>query len=1633
MKNVFFALILLSTMQVQAQQYAVTGITISLPLNPNPKTSTWGVGTSIFSINVSTRPLAGKLDPSLEGSRILVQIKKAGAKVCGSYTASSAPATNFTSISKMWNGTTAASLLGEECTLSPGNYELCVRIYAGPTNTFMSEEKCKAFTITSQETFYNKPQNINPANESIFNQSMATAPMLFKWTSVSPNPASVVTYQLKVWKKDVGQTAAQAINVNQPLVTKDVVGTTQTNIINLVEPSCLSPQSCEFVWQVQAMGSNGVTYGTNNGKSDFTTFKTGSTNTTNQTSFVCESISTKVFTIGDEIGLSDDFKMKLTANPTGTNDSLSGEGIVRVKWLGIFNVRFKGIKVNAQDKLCSGTVHTKTDPNQTYPIQFLVNAANVNNYGGAWTTNKVREIAQSIKDNQQLKPLVPAAVMVDSMLTSQPVNMPIGYFKDGDTSTAIGFTELIFRKDYAEFEAIASYNTEKIFKDGSQLSGTDAIAFRGYGIKFNNTGLTGLNGAIKLIEPLVVTYSNAGTENLKLKFNTESSGHIGNGIVFSESNNDFWRYNLDVDMQLPREWLIPEDPTKTNVNINFQLNISQWKDYVAEATLPACIIPNAKGLGIKSSLIAYDHSFITNPTGIVFPQGYSNIGNTNTFFTGFYLKNFKLTLPDELRSYADTSKKIEISAQNLIIDDNGITGKIVAANVLNYPLANVGNLGASIDTVSVAFIGSSLTEGKMKGKITLPLSSTDDVADAIKYQALFASNNASFVFSLSPDNDIKSKFLGDGKLQINQTSTLNLTLNKVNNKRAISFNIDINGSLYYPSGKIIDPSSSIPLDLDLSCNFQHLGMTYSSAATDNFSFNPGQWSFASPQKKFSGFAFTITDVKPKIDPITAVSEKQYLFKGGVELTAKINIGSENSNIAISGNTKLILRGAIVSEKYTAPSVPGNLSVYNAEYLAGEMVKEQYGFLTQIKPKYIGVEVKSIAIDVTTAAVKIKGSVEFYKQDVKYGNGFKGELQATFKTAGIALQAGAIFGNTKYIPNNTATPFKYWMVEAQATFPDPGIPFLGGIAFRGFGAGVYSRMNMTPPAVFNPTTANASTFGGATFIPDASVKFGFKAKVILATTPKEETFNGSAALGAEFNNQGGLNFIDFAGLFYCGAKIGDETNAFGSGSILARYDFPVKTFTMNVQINIDKDPISTPSPIDIRLYINGKDNKWYFKAGTPTNPMGVKINNTDVEAYLMFGNDLGTDIPKGFMQKTVQGFAALDYNLPTFNDNATSQNKYQSAKGFAFGIGVYRTKEDDEKLLGVNFKYAINAGGEINASLLQYANCTGFGKGWRASMGIAVYAGALATWKVGKKGGTLADVKGMAYCYAEFPNPTYITGKIKGSFDLLGGLYKGSIDRDFSIGNQCSGTEQTINTTTTYTQQNVKDSLSYSLIKEILTPTENNVARNTGLAVLLNYPYNKSFDVDEQQASGEIKTRTFKATYTVSLKQDSTNTALQANFNYSSLGNTNSNGQLSSNNLNKGSVKKGNSKISTSASKPNLSTPKTSTTSVAQNAQQFVNTDVAISSDGVDAMGAQKFKLGTGIISNTVLKPNTSYCFTVVGKLEEWVNGNWVVVKKKNTNVPITQTRNLYFKTNSVEVSTQLQNASGSTTTKKFMQ
>jgi hypothetical protein len=267
MKPKLLLLLLLFSCRLLGQTYPVTSINISLPASPDASISNWGSASSLLAISAVGRSVNGRVDDRLLDSRILVLVRSGSGKVCGAFSPATAPASNFTTVSKAWAGQSAVGLLGQDCTLPAGEYELCVRFYgqgaAGPAP--LSEETCRPFTIRSAaQADYLAPQPILPADGASFAAGNLQKALNFRWTPVIPKPAGPVTYRLRVWQLMEGQTGAQAQRVNTPVLTADVDGSTQAGFANRAAGLC-APGPCSYVWNVQALDRNGKPIGSNNG------------------------------------------------------------------------------------------------------------------------------------------------------------------------------------------------------------------------------------------------------------------------------------------------------------------------------------------------------------------------------------------------------------------------------------------------------------------------------------------------------------------------------------------------------------------------------------------------------------------------------------------------------------------------------------------------------------------------------------------------------------------------------------------------------------------------------------------------------------------------------------------------------------------------------------------------------------------------------------------------------------------------------------------------------------------------------------------------------------------------------------------------------------------------------------------------------------------------------------------------------------------------------------------------------------------------------------------------------------------------------------------------------------------------
>lgn len=249
MKQILILLLALCSLTGMAQQYPVSSISITLPPQPKPNTGDWAMP---FIITAQAKLVNGQVPGNLVESRILLTIKKDGAKFCSGFTSQNAPMSVFNAPTKTWSGGTAFALLGNNCFMPPGNYELCVQFFTSSIPVMpLSNEVCKSFNIqdrNSSPVNYTAPQNIMPVDGKVFTKQEANLPIMFRWTPVQPKPKEDVIYKVRLYEVAKGTSKAQAIKSGSPVETIEVKNITQTSF--KLAPRC---NNCEWVWNVEAI------------------------------------------------------------------------------------------------------------------------------------------------------------------------------------------------------------------------------------------------------------------------------------------------------------------------------------------------------------------------------------------------------------------------------------------------------------------------------------------------------------------------------------------------------------------------------------------------------------------------------------------------------------------------------------------------------------------------------------------------------------------------------------------------------------------------------------------------------------------------------------------------------------------------------------------------------------------------------------------------------------------------------------------------------------------------------------------------------------------------------------------------------------------------------------------------------------------------------------------------------------------------------------------------------------------------------------------------------------------------------------------------------------------------------------
>ena len=1288
--------------------------------------------------------------------------------------------------------------------LPAGLYSFCVSLLDLNNNTISTpEEVCRTMFITS----YQPPELIYPvSNPEIEGMNLMNTQFVWSPMTPAPPPGSGLKYMVSITEVQPRQSPSQAFFVNYPLVEQEVFGNRMLWPPDVDIPS----EEKQFVWGVRAVSLDDQPYITDNaGFSSFGTFtvlpdafapKDGEdgedaaeegeeAQDDEQEEEAPPPPGDGTLAVTDTIFAGQDGEfMVIASNITEANGTYSGEGRVFVGWLNAsVAVAFDTITVDNDRRLVTGIINSVPDESApAYPLQWVSQAA-ANVAFSHLEADAALNWAETTP-GQMLPYMNPNQIL-------PPIHMPLGFNWPGGSQVAI--TEMVFRADKSEFNAITALALPYDM-------GTQRLGFLGRNIEFHPSEINLPMERLELVEDFSIGNVN---NNIVFQFKAPDAGNLGCYVEWDDDG--FSEYGVQLSALFTRDWLIPSPDNDPGQKVSASLSVqgTDWNDLILGGTLEKAEIVGSGGMTILADSLYYDFSDVLNPPGIVFPENFP--GDTTALFRGFYMSAFQLELPESWQT--NTGGQPTISVENLIINNTGLTMLAKATNVVQFPDAEVADLYASIDTVHVEMVASSLVEAGVKGHIGLPISKKDSIPNPLEYTALF--NNpqlpnepVSFQLTMNPTGPIPAHML-KGELELAQTSNITAYIDE--NER--SFNINLDGTFNWASVDL-GPVKNVQLGLA----FQGLGMTYNSLNSNPFQFNIGSWAFASQQKFLANFPVTIQD----IGFTTLPAQQNQLVRGTVDFDVIFNLSEDLGGMAGLGVEMAILDNVQGQKFY---------------------------------PQYLSTSLDSIAIQANMAAVSIEGAIGFRNEDPVFGNGFIGTVSADFKPSGIQASALAEFGNTAYQNNNEL--YRYWRVEADLLLPPPGVVFLPGLAFRGFGGGAYYNME---------ATLTGTTYS---FTPLKS-QLGFQAKGVIATTPSEEGFNADVIMAGEFNlNTGGLTFINFTGDFWVGAELSSQSRAEAivNGGLGVMYNFPDKHFNLFANVNVDAPPISTPSPVGLVLDINGLTNQWYFKFGEPSNLNTVDVFGIGLYQYLMFGNYI--PIPSGFTPQFSNAYYnALNQYPGTSNMGSGGVGPHtNTGSGFALGIGFMFNHEDLFNVTGNYYVgYNLGAGAELHLAFLNYSgSCSGYNpigiNGWRANGGLGMYATAAA--KVHRIGGLLQDktwniasLAAGAWVYGEFPNPYYAAGAVSGHayvFDRVNVYFH----REFEVGSVCNN--QPAGTSVTVTPGDVAADQQDKLVQYVHPINTYNFPVDAPLAVKYGLVPDEVFDVAEQQADGTILMRTFK--------------------------------------------------------------------------------------------------------------------------------------------------------------------------------
>jgi len=796
--------------------------------------------------------------------------------------------------------------------------------------------------------------------------------------------------------------------------------------------------------------------------------------------------------------------------------------------------------------------------------------------------------------------------------------------------------------------------------------------------------------------------------------------------------------NLDCQIEFDRSLIIPEDlegniKEGEKIKADFVRQIVQFNELLINISLPSFQIEKLPGFSFKLLDATLDLSDVSNSPD--FPSTYQNQNmdaHNSPLWQGVYIRELEVMFPPNMKSKDNIRTKI--NAKQLIIDEYGVSGKFSGSKLLSLDNGAIGNWAFSLDSAYFDLKSNHIEQANFNGKIVSPIF---DKKTPLAYKAIIQTGGE-YIFNVSSLGELNMDMWA-ARVKLAPNSSLEI---KVINKE------------FYPKATL---NGSVSVSLSKGSN----------VSLADLSFEELEIQRETPVLRVKAFEIS-SDV---------ASQKMANFPINLK---ELGLKLPNLDAGLNADLRVNLVG----------TGGGGFAAESGFTIWSELKID--GLNTSFKFKDL--DINNLEIDIKGGAFSIKGLLKVYKEDVVYGNGFRGDVDFEMLEK-FTVAASCQFG--------TVRNFRYYYVDALMVVPS-GLPVFTGFAIYGFGGGIYSHMKQQASGLpaFDPTTATqiaeqkvGASASGISYIPDENVYMGIKASVVVGTHPTPDALNGDATFEISFNNSGGVKQVSFLGnaYFMKPAVISAATGGASmvSASMYIVYDFSNATLYGNLQAFINvAEVVKGTGPNnkagEVVLYFS-KDT-WYVYIGRPEKDkrIGLQIVGLfKINSYFCMGTEI-PEIPRPDFDIS----AIIGRDVYGMADDLSGKR----GEGFVFGSSATFSTGD---LSFLAFYASFNAGLGFDAMLKNYGTairCNGSNgsplgiNGWYAQGQAYAYL----QGKIGIKVDLVA-VKGSfeilqfsaaALLQAKLPNPTWLKGNAGGNYNILNGLVKGHCDFEFEVGTKC---------------------------------------------------------------------------------------------------------------------------------------------------------------------------------------------------------------------------------------------------------